>query len=53
VIYVEFIQRDRHMPIEIFRALGDQASWTDPIDALVLNVGRTLRLGPHPAYMAF
>lgn len=53
MIYVEFIKRDRHMPIEIFRALGDQASWTDPDDALVLNVGRTLRLGPHPAYMAF
>ena len=53
MIYVEFIRRDRHVPIEIFRALGDQASWTDPDDALVLNVGRTLRLGPHPAYMAF
>ena len=53
MIYAEFIRRDRHMPIEIFRALGDQASWVDPDDDLVLNVGRTLRLGPHPAYMAF
>lgn len=53
MIYVEFIQRDRPMPIEIFRALGDQASWDDPDDKLVLNVGRTLRLGPHPAYLAF
>ena len=41
------------MPIEIFRAFGDQAAWDDPDDELVLNVGRTLRLGPHPAYMAF
>ncbi len=53
MIYVEFIQRDRFVPVELFRALGDQASWTDPDDELVLNVGRTLRLGPHPAYMAF
>ncbi|MGH6719731.1 MAG: hypothetical protein ACREER_10470 [Alphaproteobacteria bacterium] len=53
MIYVEFIRRDRFIPIELFRALGDQASWTDPDDALVLNVGRTLRLGPHPPYMAF
>ncbi|MBM3583847.1 MAG: hypothetical protein FJX36_05275 [Alphaproteobacteria bacterium] len=53
MIYVEFIERDRPMPIEIFRALGDQASWVDPEDELVLNVGRTLRLGPHPAYLAY
>jgi len=53
MIYVEYVQRDRHMPIEIFRAFGDQAAWDDPNDRLVLNIGRTLRLGPHPAYMAF
>jgi hypothetical protein len=53
MIYVESIERDRFMPLEIFRRLADQASWTDERDELVLNVGRTLRLGPHPAYMAF
>ena len=53
MIYVEFIRRDRFMPVELFRALGDQSSWIDPEDALVLSVGRTLRLGPHPAYLAF
>jgi hypothetical protein len=53
MIYLECIQRDRFMPLEIFRALGDQATWTDPTDRLVLNLARTLRLGPHPAYLAF
>jgi hypothetical protein len=53
MIYVEYIRRDRHIPIELFRAFGDQASWDDAQDKLVLNIGRTLRLAPHPAYMAF
>ncbi len=53
MIYVEYIRRDRHIPIELFRAFGDQASWTEAGDELVLNIGRTLRLGPHPPYMAF
>ena len=36
--YVEFIQRDRAMPVEVFRALADQASsWVDPTaDRMVL-----------------
>ncbi|MSP83347.1 MAG: hypothetical protein EXQ94_10545 [Alphaproteobacteria bacterium] len=53
MIYVEFFQRDRHLPLEIFRMLGDQASWVDPDDKLVLNVARTMRIGPHPGYLAF
>ena len=53
--YVEFIARDRTMPVEIFRALADQAaSWVDAAaDRMVLQLGRTLRLGPHPGYLAF
>lgn len=52
--YVEFIARDRSMPIEIFRAFADQAaSWVDgQVDRMVLQLGRTLRLGPHPGYLA-
>jgi hypothetical protein len=53
MIYVEFIERDRHTPIEIFRALGGQSAWKDPDDDLLGQIGRTMRLGPHPAYMAF
>lgn len=52
--YVEFIERDRFMPVEIFRTLADQASsWVDPAaDRMVLQLGRTMRLGPRPAYLA-
>lgn len=53
MIYIEFIDRDRHMPMDIFRLYADQASWTDPADGLVGLFGRTMRLGPYPAYLAF
>ena len=55
MIYIEFIERDRFMPIEIFRHLGRQSSdWADSAaDKLVLQIGRTLRLGPMPSYLVF
>jgi hypothetical protein len=53
MIYVEFIERDRFMPVEIFRLLADQSAWTDPADALVGSFGRTMRIGPMPSYLAF
>jgi hypothetical protein len=55
VIYIEFIERDRFMPIEIFRHLGRQSSdWAEgAADKLVLQIGRTLRLGPMPSYLVF
>lgn len=53
MIYIEYIDRDRHTPMEIFRFYADQASWTDPEDGLVGLFGRTMRLGPYPAYLAF
>lgn len=53
MIYVEYIERDRFLPIEIFRRLGDQSSWTDAEDTLVGSFGRTMRLGPMPSYLAF
>ena len=42
------------MPVEIFRAFADQAtSWVEgQADRMVLQLGRTLRLGPHPSYLA-
>jgi hypothetical protein len=53
VIYVEFIERDRWMPAEIFHQLGDQeTSWVEgAVDRMVLQLGRTLRLGPRPSYL--
>ncbi len=54
MFYVEFIHWDRSVPIEIFRFLGQQSSaWKeDSPDRLVLQLGRTLRLGPEPGYIA-
>ena len=53
MIYAEFIDRDRSMPIEIFRRLGNQGSdWAEGAeDRVVLQLGRTLRLGPGPSYL--
>jgi len=55
VIYIEFIERDRFLPIEIFRQLARQSSdWAEASqDRLLLQIGRTLRLGPMPSYLAF
>jgi hypothetical protein len=53
MIYVEYIERDRFLPLEIFRQLGDQSSWTAAEDTLVGSFGRTMRLGPMPSYLAF
>ncbi len=53
MIYIEFIDRDGAMPVEIFRTLGKQASaWAEGAeDRMVLQLGRTLRLGPKPSYL--
>lgn len=55
MIYIEYINRDRFMDVEIFRALGDQSWWAEADeegdDDLVAQLGRTLRLGPYPFYM--
>ena len=55
MIYLEYIERDRHVPIEVFRYMGDQtSSWVDAnADRMILQLGRTLRLGPQPSYLAF
>jgi hypothetical protein len=54
MMYVEFIECDRTMPVEIFRYLGNQESaWSEgSVDKMVLQLGRTMRLGPHPSYLA-
>jgi hypothetical protein len=55
MMYVEFIERDRFVPIELFRYLADQESiWKEGhVDKLVLQLGRTFRFGPIPSYLAF
>lgn len=53
MIYLEFIERDRWVPIEVFRHIGNQDSdWAEGAkDRVVLQLGRTLRLGPRPSYL--
>jgi hypothetical protein len=53
MIYVEFISRDPGIPREIFRYIGDQsASWVQADrDQFLGQLGRTMRIGPHPAYL--
>jgi hypothetical protein len=55
MMYVEYIERDRFMPLEIFRHLANQGSeWADgQADRMVLQLGRSLRLGPPPTYLCF
>src|SRR5215470_12895048 len=55
MMYVEFIERDRFMPVEVFRHFADQgSSWVEgAVDRMVLQLGRTLRIGPAPTYLAF
>lgn len=53
MIYVEFIEREAAIPREIFRYIGDQSSsWVQADqDQYLGQLGRTMRLGPHPAYL--
>ena len=53
MIYIEFIEREAGTPIEVFRHLGNQQSaWSEvATDRMILQVGRTLRLGPKPSYL--
>jgi hypothetical protein len=53
MIYVEFISREPGIPREIFRYIGDQStSWVQADrDQFLGQLGRTMRIGPHPAYM--
>jgi hypothetical protein len=55
MIYLEFIERDRFVPVELFRYMGNQdAIWVQKeTDRLLLQLGRTFRFGPMPSYLAF
>jgi hypothetical protein len=49
VIYAEFIEHDRNLPIQIFEHLGRQNSWVSDIDVKIANLGRAERIGPEPS----
>ena len=52
MIYTEYIDRDRALPLEIFRALARQENWTGEGDEKVVNIGRTKTIGPRPGYLS-
>jgi hypothetical protein len=49
VIYAEYIEHDRHFPIQIFEHLGRQDSWVSDIDVKIANLGRAERIAPEPS----
>ena len=55
-VYIEYISRRPGVPLESFHAIAGpgQARWAGqyPEDRLILNIGRTWRLGPEPEYLA-
>lgn len=56
LVYIEFLSRRPGVSVEQFHfAAGrGQGGWSDEYaeDVLVLNIGRTFRLGPEPEYLA-
>ncbi len=51
MIYVEYIERDRFMPMDIFMQFGRQAGWSSEEDVKIANLGRAERIAPTPSVM--
>jgi hypothetical protein len=55
LIYVEFISRRASVPLDRFHAMagGTQGTWAERHgdDRIILNAGRTWRVGPEPEYL--
>ena len=52
MIYLEFIDWERRIPVDIFRHLAKQDGWVgEAEDEQIINVGRHKGLGPSPAYL--
>lgn len=49
MIYAEFIERDRAIPLEIHRFFSKQDQWNAAGDERVINIARTKAVGPPPA----
>lgn len=54
-VYIEYISRKEGVPLESFHAIAGlgQARWASRYaeDQVILNVGRTWRIGPEPEYI--
>jgi len=51
MIYAEFIERDRRIPLEIHQVFSRQDHWSGEGDEQVVNIARTKAIGPPPAYL--
>lgn len=51
MIYAEFIERDRRIPLEIHQVFSRQDQWSGEGDEKVVNIARTKAIGPPPAYL--
>jgi hypothetical protein len=55
-VYIEYISRRPGVPLHAFHAIAGagQKAWASQYteDRLILNIGRTWRLGPEPEYLA-
>jgi|SRR5579871_1583527 len=49
MIYAEYIEHDRSLPIQIFEHVGRQSGWVSDVDRKVANLGRAERIGPEPS----
>jgi hypothetical protein len=49
VIYAEYIEHDRVLPIQIFEHLGRQTGWDSQVDEKVANLARAERIAPQPS----
>ncbi|MGY8998078.1 MAG: hypothetical protein ACKVH7_16710, partial [Alphaproteobacteria bacterium] len=52
MIYLEFIDWDRSIPVDIFRHLSKQDQWKSEQDRKVVNIGRHKGIGGHPTYLS-
>ena len=48
MIYLEFIDWDRSIPVDIFRLLSKQDQWESKEDRKVINIDRHKGIGGHP-----
>ncbi len=53
MMYVEFIARDRAMPVALAHALAAQSAWRDPKDPLLGQITREVGAASHPPTLAF
>ena len=49
MIYAEYIEHDRSLPVQIFEHIGRQTGWVSDVDVKIANLGRAERIAPEPS----